>query len=106
MPIPDRADESASLSRSSAEPLTPVGGLQELDGQFAFMTTPKDTFLTAVGGGGRTTDTIHRRDRAAFMGDVPAVVHERLRVLRDPDSQRPFRHRRRRRRTDDGHDSH
>jgi hypothetical protein len=59
MPIPDRADESASLSRSSAEPLTPVGGLQELDGQFAFMTTPKDTFLTAVGGGGRTTDTIH-----------------------------------------------
>jgi len=30
-----------------------------LEGQFAFMTTPKDTFLTAVGGGGRTTDTIH-----------------------------------------------
>jgi hypothetical protein len=36
-----------------------VGGLQELEGQFAFMTTPKDTFLTAVGGGGRTTDVIH-----------------------------------------------
>ena len=59
MSTPDRADESTSLSMSSTEPSIAVGGLQELDGQFAFMTTPKDTFLTAVGGGGRTTDTIH-----------------------------------------------
>ena len=59
MSTPDRADESTSLSMSNIEPSIAVGGLQELEGQFAFMTTPKDTFLTAVGGGGRTTDTIH-----------------------------------------------
>jgi hypothetical protein len=59
MQIPDPADESASLSTSSTEPLIAVSGLQELEGQFAFMTTPKDNFLTAVGGGGRTTDVIH-----------------------------------------------
>ena len=59
MQIPDPTDESASLSMSSTEPLIAVGGLQELEGQFAFMTTPKDNFLTAVGGGGRTTDVIH-----------------------------------------------
>jgi hypothetical protein len=59
MNTPDRPDESASLSMSNAEPLISVGGLQELEGQFAFMTTPKDNFLTAVGGGGRTTDVIH-----------------------------------------------
>jgi hypothetical protein len=59
MNTPDRADESASLSMSSTEPLIAVSGLQELEGQFAFMTTPKDNFLTAVGGGGRTTDVIH-----------------------------------------------
>src|SRR5277367_3507710 len=59
MNTPDRADESPSLSISSTEPSIPVGGLQELDGQFAFMTELKETFLTAVAGGGRTTDVIH-----------------------------------------------
>ncbi len=59
MQSPDRADESASLSMSSTEPLNAPGALQELDGQFAFMTVLKETFLTAVGGGGRTTDTVH-----------------------------------------------
>ena len=58
MNTPDRPDESVSPSTSSTEPLA-VGGLQELEGQFAFMTTPKDNFLTAVAGGGRTTDVIH-----------------------------------------------
>jgi hypothetical protein len=55
----DRADESASLSTSRPKPLNAPGALQEVDGQFAFMTALKQTFLTAVGGGGRTTDTIH-----------------------------------------------
>jgi hypothetical protein len=59
MQNPERADESASLSASSTEPLNAPGTLQELEGQFAFMTVLKETFLTAVGGGGRTTDTIH-----------------------------------------------
>ena len=59
MQIPDPPDESASLSMSNPEPSIAVSGLQELEGQFAFMTTPKDNFLTAVGGGGRTTDVIH-----------------------------------------------
>ncbi len=59
MPSPDRADESASLSMSSTEPLNAPGALQVLDGQFAFMTVLRETFLTAVGGGGRTTDTVH-----------------------------------------------
>jgi hypothetical protein len=30
-----------------------------LDGHFAFSTTPKETFITATGGGGHTTDAIH-----------------------------------------------
>jgi hypothetical protein len=59
MQIPDHADVSASVSVSSTEPSVPVGGLQELEGQFAFLTSLKSTFLTAVGGGDRTTDTIH-----------------------------------------------
>src|SRR5215475_15264608 len=59
MHTPDGGGESASLSMSSPEQLVAAGGLQELEGQFAFMTVLKETFLTAVGGGGRTTDTIH-----------------------------------------------
>ena len=59
MQIPDRGDESASPATSSTEPLIPVGALLQLDGQFAFMTELKETFLTAVAGGGRTTDVIH-----------------------------------------------
>ncbi len=40
-------------------PARPAGGLQQLDGHFAFSTTLKDTFITATGGGGHTTDAIH-----------------------------------------------
>lgn len=35
------------------------GGLAQREGVFAIGTTVKDTFLGAVGGGGRTSDTIH-----------------------------------------------
>src|SRR5215471_15103745 len=46
MNTPDRVDESPSFSISSTDPSIPVGGLQELGGQFAFMTELKETFLT------------------------------------------------------------
>lgn len=59
MHIPARGEEAASLLGSSSKPKSPPAGLQQLNGQFAFQTDLKDTFLTAVGGGGRTTDTIH-----------------------------------------------
>ena len=48
-----------SGSRPKPGPARPPGGLQPLDGHFAFSTTLKDTFITATGGGGHTTDAIH-----------------------------------------------
>ena len=57
MNIPAHGGES--VSRPSLEPIRPTGGLQPLDGHFAFSTTLKDTFITATGGGGHTTDAIH-----------------------------------------------
>ena len=41
------------------EPARSPGGMKQLDGHFAFRTTVKQTFVTATGGGGHTTDAIH-----------------------------------------------
>ena len=57
MNVPARGGES--ISRPPVGPLRPPGGLQRLDGHFAFSTTLKNTFITATGGGGHTTDAIH-----------------------------------------------
>ncbi len=57
MNVPDHSGES--VSRPTPGPARPPGGLQPLDGHFAFSTTLKDTFITATGGGGHTTDVIH-----------------------------------------------
>lgn len=57
MNVPVHGGES--VSRPSPGPARPPGGLQPLDGHFAFSTTLKDTFITATGGGGHTTDAIH-----------------------------------------------
>lgn len=57
MNIPAHGGES--VSRPSPGPIRPTGGLQPLDGHFAFSTTLKNTFITATGGGGHTTDAIH-----------------------------------------------
>src|SRR5580704_7128289 len=53
MENPGRGKKSVSLPVSGTE------GSGLLDGQFAFQTDLKDTFLTAVGGGGQTSDAIH-----------------------------------------------
>ena len=57
--IPKHAGESVFPPDSGAKAAYPGGALHELVGQFAFQTSLKDTFLTAVAGGGGTTDTIH-----------------------------------------------
>ena len=55
MNIPAHGGET--VSRPAA--VRAAGGLQQLDGHFAFLTELKQTFVTATGGGGRTTDAIH-----------------------------------------------
>ena len=57
MNVPGRGGEP--ISRPRPGPARPPGGLEPLDGHFALSTTPKETFITATGGGGHTTDAIH-----------------------------------------------
>ncbi len=52
----ESASHPDSATKAAAYPPT---ALHELSGHFAFQTSLKDTFVTAVAGGGRTTDVIH-----------------------------------------------
>ena len=88
-------------------PARPAGGLQQLDGHFAFSTTLKNTFITATGGGGHTTDAIHTDATVPRSWEwFRALDRRRIRVLRPSDHQRPLRHRGRRGRANHGHDPH
>ena len=83
------------------------GGMQPLDGHFAFSTTAQ----RHVHYGDRRWRSHHGCDphgcgRTAVMGMVSAVDRRRVAVLRPSDHQRPLRHGSRRGRANHGHDPH
>ena len=80
--------------------------MEALGGEFAIQTYLKGRYLTAVGGGGRSTDVIHIdavQLRAWEKFKFWSIAHAS--ILRIPDDQRPLHHCSRCRRPEHGHHS-